>query len=146
MVRFQERKHRDESKEHKTNSNKRQEESSHHVQGFFAVLLLFVTFVFFVLIPDFIYFYYSYHNVRMPDSMDIISNILYGLAYTSDFIVYVIASEPIRKIIIQKVNLITIHLKEKSIIFFSLDPWQRLRFFSCCLFKHRVLTYDFPFV
>eukprot|EP00111_Clytia_hemisphaerica_P016216 TCONS_00047961-protein len=87
------------SRAQSTNSDSKQTSRKfRHNKQFISTFLLVITFSFFTIIPDLIYFYYGLNKyvgfeIWMKQSL----TILYSLSYICDFVIYTFSSKPIRK-------------------------------------------------
>ena len=64
--------------------------------------LFLVTFLFFVIIPEILYFYYDLKSLKMSKQLSTLLTASYFVAYTSDVFIYVLFSKYIRRIILRR--------------------------------------------
>ena len=76
---------------------------------FFSIFLLVITFFTFSVIPDFVYFYFSFNDIQFIGTWkEIALTFLYSTSYTVDFFIYTVSSKPVRqrlRSLIRKINL-----------------------------------------
>ena len=73
-------------------------------KGIYFPILLILTFASFIVVPEIIYFYYGYFKINMSETLRTVLTTSYFVAFTSDVIIYVLASKPIRETIFRKFN------------------------------------------
>jgi 7 transmembrane receptor (rhodopsin family). len=72
------------------------------IQSMYLPILLMITFVIFIVIPEIIYFVYDLQKLKMSDGVSTALTTSYFLAYTLDVFMYILGSKYIRVVILRK--------------------------------------------
>ena len=72
------------------------------LQSLYLPVLLLVTFLLFVIIPEIVYFYYDLNNLQMSDHLYMLLTVSYFIAYMSDVFIYILGSKYIRRTILRR--------------------------------------------
>ena len=75
------------------------------LQSLYLPILLLVTFLLFVIIPEILYFYYDLNDMQMSDQLYTFLTTSYFVAYTSDVFIYVLGSKYIRRTILRRIGI-----------------------------------------
>lgn len=71
------------------------------VKGIYFPILLIATFALFIVIPEIVYFYYSYNRIQMSENLRTVLTTSYFIAFTSDVVIYVFGPKAIRETLVK---------------------------------------------
>lgn len=74
------------------------------------ISLIIATFVLFMIVPDMILFSYHYSNTPLPNTVLLVTYILYTLTYTSDAVIYILLQKSVRKVAKRK-----FHIRKRAV-------------------------------
>ena len=84
--------------------SQRHQNSSRQMNGFYLPTLVIITFILFAILPDFIQFYAHVTHRELSDDMECVIYLMYLLAMTTDALIYVMLSPPLRRMLRRKMK------------------------------------------
>lgn len=83
------------------------------LKAFIMPSLFVLTFILFAIVPDQLYFYALLTGVKLPESIMLLVPLFYNFAMSSDALVYVLMSPPLRKFVKQKLE--KLHIRKLNL-------------------------------